>query len=57
MTVPQFNGCHRSRLHSIEQSVRDDIALLKAEPLLSDEINVIGYVLNLENGLLEEVRL
>lgn len=40
----------------MEQSVRDDIALLKAEPLLADDINVLGYVLDLETGLLSEVK-
>jgi hypothetical protein len=43
-------------MHSDEQSVRDDITFLNAEPLLSDDIKVLGYLLDIKTGLLKEVK-
>jgi hypothetical protein len=39
----------------MKQSVRDDVVLLKEEPLLPNDIKVLGYVLDLKTGLLEQV--
>jgi carbonic anhydrase len=40
----------------LEQTIRDDIKILKETPLLRDEINVLGLKLDLETGLLSEVK-
>jgi carbonic anhydrase len=40
----------------MEGSVIEDIKLLKTSPLLPADIEVLGYILDLETGLLREVR-
>jgi len=40
----------------LEGSVVEDIKLLKTSPLLPADIEVLGYVLDLETGLLKEVK-
>jgi carbonic anhydrase len=41
--------------NSLEQSVKDDVAALKADPILSKRIIVIGYVYDVKTGLLREI--
>jgi carbonic anhydrase len=41
----------------MEGSVLEDMTLLKTSPLLPADLEVLGYVLDLETGLLREVKL
>ena len=43
-------------LPSPEQSVRDDMKVVKAWPGLKSDVNVLGYVYDLADGLVKEVR-
>ncbi|OCL10080.1 carbonic anhydrase [Glonium stellatum] len=40
----------------VDESVREDIALLKASPLLSKDLTILGYSLDIHTGLLAEVQ-
>jgi carbonic anhydrase len=40
---------------SLEQSVKDDVALLRDSPLIRREMNVRGYIYDIKSGKLEEV--
>ena len=40
----------------MEGSVLEDIKLLKTSPLLPADMEVLGYVFDLETGLLREVK-
>jgi carbonic anhydrase len=40
----------------MEGSVLEDMTLLKTSPLLPADLEVLGYVLDLETGLLREVK-
>jgi carbonic anhydrase len=44
-------------VHSVPQSVKDDIALLQASPLVRKELleNVHGYVLDIKTGKLSKI--
>lgn len=45
-------------LNSLEQSVRDDIAVLKANPFIRKELaeNAVGFVYDIKSGLLTPVK-
>jgi len=40
----------------VDASVREDVALLKASPFLSKDTEILGYNLDVETGLLTEVK-
>jgi carbonic anhydrase len=40
---------------SVEDSVREDVALLKASPLIKDSTQIIGLVWDINTGVLSEV--
>ena len=42
-------------MRSIEDSVREDIAILKASPLIKKSTQIIGLKYDIETGLLSEV--
>lgn len=44
-------------LRSIEESIRDDLRLLRASPLIRKDINIVGLKHVIETGLLSEVTL
>ena len=52
-------GSHNDTLthHSIglEQSIRDDVALLKEWPFLPDGATVAGYAFDIQLGTLEQI--
>jgi hypothetical protein len=52
----QVKNMSFGEITDMEGSVLEDIKLLKSAPLLSDEIEVLGFVLDLETGLLSEVK-
>jgi carbonic anhydrase len=39
----------------VEQSVRDDVALIRSSPLIPNEINVRGFIYDVKTGKLQEV--
>lgn len=39
----------------IEKSLREDIAVLKASPLIKEGTNIIGLAYDIDTGLLSEV--
>ena len=41
--------------HSVEDSIRTDIALLKASPLIKKSTQIVGLAYEIETGLLREV--
>ena len=41
---------------SVDKSVREDVALLKAWPFLGKETKVLGFNLDVKTGLLTEVK-
>jgi len=41
---------------SVDESVREDVALLKAWPFLGKDTKVLGYNLDVKTGLLTEVK-
>lgn len=41
---------------SYDQSVREDVAMLKADPILPRGLVVLGFVYDIESGLLREVK-
>lgn len=43
-------------MHRIEKSLREDIAALKASPLIKKGTNIIGLAYDIDTGLLSEVR-
>lgn len=43
------------KYRSIEESVREDIAFLKASPLIKKTIQIVGLKLDLNTGILTEV--
>jgi hypothetical protein len=40
----------------VDESVREDVALLKAWPFLGQNTKVLGYSLDVKTGLLTEVK-
>ena len=40
----------------VEQSVRDDVALIRSSPLIAPDIEVVGFVYNVRTGRLAAVR-
>jgi carbonic anhydrase len=45
----------RSQLFSIEDSIRDDIAILKASPLIKKSTQIVGLAYDIGTGLLTEI--
>lgn len=43
-------------MHRIEKSLREDIAALKASPLIKKGTSIIGLAYDIDTGLLSEVR-
>jgi carbonic anhydrase len=41
---------------SVEQSVREDIALIKASPLIKKSTVIVGLMYDINSGLLTEVK-
>lgn len=41
--------------NDLEQSVHDDIAFLKASPLIPENIDIKGFIYDVHNGRLNEV--
>jgi carbonic anhydrase len=39
----------------VDESVRQDVALVKQAPFLKKDLYVVGYVLDVDSGLLREV--
>ena len=58
-SLPKFcmvrNGA-LNLLPSLEQSIRDDMQIVKAWPGLKGDVNVLGYVYDLADGLVKEVK-
>lgn len=46
---------HSNNRHSIEESIREDVALLKASPLIKDDTQIIGLAYDTATGALTEV--
>jgi len=41
---------------SVQDSVKEDVALLKASPLINNTTNIVGLVYDIKTGLLSEVK-
>lgn len=54
--VTSLTGQHFHPFSDIEQSVRDDIAYVKAHPAVPDDIPVFGFVYDVTNGKLTRVQ-
>ena len=52
----EVEGMKFGEITGLEGSVIEDIKVLKSTPLLPADIEVLGYVLDLETGLLREVK-
>lgn len=46
---------HSNNRHSIEESIREDVAFLKASPLIKDDTQIIGLAYDTATGALTEV--
>jgi carbonic anhydrase len=46
---------HSNNRHSIEESIREDLELLKASPLIKDDTQIIGLAYDTATGALTEV--
>ena len=42
-------------LYRIEESVREDVELLKASPLIDKDVQIVGLKFDIKTGLLEKV--
>lgn len=43
-------------VHSIEDSIREDLALLKASPLIKKDTQIVGLKYDIATGVLTEVK-
>ena len=43
-------------IRSLEQSVRDDVEIVKSSPYLSKDLKVLGFVYDIAHGTVEEVK-
>ena len=44
-------------IHSVEESIREDLELLKASPLIRKDTQIVGVKYDISTGLLSEVEL
>jgi len=51
MCLPQLTKIYRS----VEDSIREDLALLKASPLIKKTTQIVGLKLDINTGILTEV--
>ena len=45
-----------NKMRSVDQSIKDDVALLKAWPFLGKDTKVLGFNLDVKTGLLTVVK-
>ena len=54
-----FSGGHpysrTDNVSSVEASIREDVALLKASPMINSETEIVGLKYDIDTGLLTEI--
>ncbi|MCJ1469412.1 hypothetical protein MMC07_008045 [Pseudocyphellaria aurata] len=51
----EIKGMKFGAIKDIDQNLLDDVAIIKASPYLAKDLQVLGYVYEMETGLLREV--
>lgn len=46
---------HANRYYRIEESIKEDIAILRASPLIKDDTQIVGLAYDTATGVLTEV--
>lgn len=58
-TSPPPDGYRMAMLtvrRSVDESIREDLKVLRESPYLSKDLNILGYSLDIHTGLLTEVK-
>ena len=56
LCIPKHTLANAFPPFSLPESVREDMAIIKASPYFKNDLNVLGYVFDLEKGTLSEVK-